>query len=107
MFLFKFINDIVIVDRRLLYCTRVRHACLLVDFVSYSLFSLSHTHTPLLFFSLLVSTAATAAAIVGDGQRGRERGRGTVSALLVQPAGGDLRDAAGVPVLRLLGVVVG
>lgn len=59
------------------------------------------------FFVLSVSAATSAAAVTGNGEGGGKRGRHAVPAVLVQPSGGNLRNAAGLPLLRLLGAVVG
>lgn len=60
-----------------------------------------------LFCLFFVSAAASATPVAGHGEGGGQRWGHAVPAVLVQPAGRDLRDPAGVPVLRLLGVVLG
>ena len=50
-------------------------------------------------FVFLVSAAASATPVAGDGEGGGQRWGHAVPAVLVQPSGGDLRDPAGVPIL--------
>ena len=58
-------------------------------------------------FCLCVSAAASATPVTRHGEGGGQRWGHAVPTVLVQPAGRDLRDPAGLPVLRLLGVVLG
>lgn len=54
-----------------------------------------------------ISSATPTAAIPGNGEGGGERGGHAVQAGVLQPIGGDLRHATGIPVLRLLGIILG